>query len=64
MEDDFADEKTIGVVASVVERGPADIYNRLLCPTCVLQIIAINTLLFSAQLLFWCVVTVLPNAAI
>ena len=75
-----------GVVTALVTAGPADLYNRVLCPTCILQIIAINTLLvgktpnklietktktksfkrfyfqFSAQLLFWSTVTLLPNA--
>merc|ERR1712233_154323 len=55
-------EKTSGVVTALVTAGPADLYNRVLCPTCILQIIAINTLLFSAQLLFWSTVTLLPNA--
>lgn len=58
-----ADDRTSGIVNALVTRGPGDLYNRVLCPTCILQIIFINTLLFSAQLLFWSIVTILPDAA-
>ena len=40
-----------GVVTALVTAGPADLYNRVLCPTCILQIIAINTLLVRCHLL-------------
>ena len=33
------------MLTALVTVGPADLYNRVLCPTCILQIIAINTLL-------------------
>jgi len=57
-----AEERVSGIVSAIANRGVADIYNRVLCPTCVVQIIFINTMLITAQLIFWSVITFLPNA--
>ena len=40
-------ERVTGVYQSVTESGLADIYNRVLCPTCILQIVLCNTLVVS-----------------
>ena len=42
---DTAEERVSGIVSAIANRGVADIYNRVLCPTCVVQIIFINTML-------------------
>jgi len=57
-----ADERVSGIVSALADRGMADIYNRVLCPTCIVQIIFINTMLFTAQMIFWSTITFLPNA--
>ena len=42
---DTAEERVSGILSAIANRGVADIYNRVLCPTCVVQIIFINTML-------------------
>lgn len=43
-----AEERLGGVVTALVDSGLGDIYNRVLCPTCILQIVIINTMVVSA----------------
>ena len=40
-------ERVGGVLTSLADSGPADLYNRLLCPTCIVQIVLCNTLVVS-----------------
>ena len=47
-----AEERVSGIVSALADRGMADIYNRVLCPTCIVQIIFINTMLVSNTCLF------------
>ena len=42
-----AEERVSGIYQSLVESGGADIYNRVLCPTCIAQIVTINTMVVS-----------------
>ena len=42
-----SEDRILGVVAAVENTGVDDIYNRVLCPTCIVQIIFINTMLVS-----------------
>ena len=42
-------ERVTGVLHSLADSGPADIYNRVLCPTCIVQIVLCNTLVVSPQ---------------
>ena len=42
-----ADERLSGVFTALVDSGLGDIYNRVLCPTCILQIVIINTMVVS-----------------
>jgi len=58
-----SEERVSGIVSAIADSGTADIYNRLFCPTCIVQIVFINTMLFAAQMIFWSTVTFLPNAA-
>ena len=44
---DTAQERVTGVYHSLVESGAGDLYNRLLCPTCIAQIVTINTMVVS-----------------
>ena len=44
---DVLSERVTGVLHSLADSGPADIYNRVLCPTCILQIVLCNTLVVS-----------------
>ena len=44
---DSAEERVSGIYQSLVESGGADIYNRVLCPTCIAQIVTINTMVVS-----------------
>ena len=37
----------MGWIGAFLETGVEDVYRRLLCPTCVLQTIAVNTLMVS-----------------
>ena len=39
-----AEERVSGIITSLVDSGMGDIYNRVLCPTCIVQIIIINTM--------------------
>ena len=47
--DDLGQERLGGVVTALVDSGVGDIYNRVLCPTCILQIIIINTMVVSVE---------------
>ena len=40
-------ERVGGVLQSLADSGPADVYNRVLCPTCIVQIVICNTLVVS-----------------
>ena len=42
-------ERVTGVLHSLADSGPADIYNRVLCPTCIVQIVLCNTLVVSIR---------------
>ena len=42
-----AEERLSGVFTALVDSGLGDIYNRVLCPTCILQIVIINTMVVS-----------------
>ena len=42
-----AEERLGGVVTALVDSGLGDIYNRVLCPTCIMQIVIINTMVVS-----------------
>ena len=42
---DTSEERIGGIVSALANTGLADIYNRVLCPTCIVQIIFINTML-------------------
>ena len=42
---DTSEEKIGGIVSALANTGLADTYNRVLCPTCIVQIIFINTML-------------------
>ena len=42
-----AEERLGGVVTALVDSGVGDIYNRVLCPTCIMQIVIINTMVVS-----------------
>ena len=42
-----AEERLTGVVTALVDSGLGDIYNRVLCPTCIMQIVIINTMVVS-----------------
>ena len=44
-----AEERLGGVVTALVDSGLGDIYNRVLCPTCILQIVIINTMVVSRK---------------
>lgn len=44
-----AEERVSGIYQSLVESGSGDIYNRVLCPTCIAQIITINTMVVSRK---------------
>ena len=44
-----AEERLGGVVTALVDSGLGDIYNRVLCPTCILQIVIINTMVVSRE---------------
>ena len=41
-------ERVTGVYQSLAESGLADIYNRVLCPTCIAQIVIINSMVVSS----------------
>ena len=42
-----AEERLGGGVTALVDSGVGDIYNRVLCPTCIMQIVIINTMVVS-----------------
>ena len=42
-----AEDRVSGIVTALVDSGLGDIYNRVLCPTCIVQIIIINTMVVS-----------------
>ena len=44
-----AEERLGVVVTALVDSGLGDIYNRVLCPTCILQIVIINTMVVSRE---------------
>ena len=46
---DHAQDRVAGIVTSLVDSGMGDIYNRVLCPTCIAQIIIINTMTVSIK---------------
>ena len=45
---DRAEERVTGVYTALVDSGLGDLYNRVLCPTCIVQILIINTMVVSA----------------
>ena len=45
-----SEERVSGIVSALADSGVADIYNRVLCPTCIVQIIFINTMLVGIEL--------------
>ena len=49
---DTSEERIGGIVSVLANRGLADVYNRVLCPTCIVQIIFINTMLVRTQILY------------
>ena len=42
-----AEERVTGVYTALVDSGLGDLYNRVLCPTCIVQILIINTMVVS-----------------
>ena len=44
---DRAEERVTGVYTALVDSGLGDLYNRVLCPTCIVQIVIINTMVVS-----------------
>ena len=42
-----AQERVTGVYTALVDSGLGDLYNRVLCPTCIVQILIINTMVVS-----------------
>ena len=47
-----AEDRVSGIVTALVDSGAGDIYNRLLCPTCIVQIIIINTMIVRKFFIF------------
>ena len=46
---DNAQERVTGIYTALVDSGAGDIYNRVLCPTCIVQIIIINSMVVGVQ---------------
>ena len=46
---DVIQDRVAGIVTALVDSGIGDIYNRVLCPTCIAQILIINTMTVSCQ---------------
>ena len=57
---DELSERVAGVLHSLADSGPADLYNRVLCPTCIVQIVTINSMVYLAQMIFWSTTSLLP----
>ena len=45
-----AEERVTGIYTALVDRGLGDIYNRVLCPTCIVQIIVINSMVVGTSI--------------
>ena len=53
-----AEERISGIVSAIANSGMEDIYNRLLCPTCIVQIIFINTMLVCRTIVIFNVILI------
>jgi len=54
-------DRTVGLPEHLLESDPVALWNRLLSPQGIVQIIAINTLLWLGRILFWTVMSNLPD---
>ena len=54
-----AEARVAGVYTALVDSGLGDLYNRVLCPTCIVQILIINTMVVSAVCRYIYVISIL-----
>ena len=58
---DRAEERVTGVYTALVDSGLGDLYNRVLCPTCIVQILIINTMVVSAVCRYIYVISIIST---
>lgn len=61
-QDSRLDSSVPGIPSNLAEADPVALWNRLLSPQGVLQMMAINTLNYFGKLLFWTFMSVVPDA--
>ena len=56
-----AEERVTGMYTALVDSGLGDLYNRVLCPTCIVQILIINTMVVSAVCRYIYVISIIST---
>jgi hypothetical protein len=59
--EDDVDERLGGLPGNIASADPVTLWNRLLCPQCILQIVGINSINYFGKLLFWIFMSSVPD---